>query len=113
MHERPHVALQITRCKFYGLAVPEAARAAMRFSSSTNFSKNQQKPCKTRNCRIRRLIVERSSAPCSIAVAAAGKPAARLVADMAYRGCRPHPELIEDALAGVARTEWNGRIYVC
>ena len=54
-----------------------------------------------------------AAAACSIAVAAAGKPVARLVVAMAYRGCRPHPELIEDALAGVARTEWNGRIYVC
>lgn len=53
-----------------------------------------------------------AAAACRTVVRFAGKPAARLIAAMAYSGCRPPVALMADCLSGVRTVEAGGRFYV-
>ena len=53
-----------------------------------------------------------AAAACRTAVATIGKTAARVVADVVYRGCRPPLPLIADTLGSVPTVDLGGRLYV-
>ena len=53
-----------------------------------------------------------AAAACRSVVQLIGAPAARLVADMAYSGCRPSTALMEDCLRTVPNFVIGGRVYV-
>lgn len=53
-----------------------------------------------------------AAAACRTVVMWVGPPAARLIAMMAYAGCRPSSMLMSDCFSAVATFEVGGRVYV-